>query len=66
MQSNIYLFRITNSPIADVFIVWAKTDSENNRIKGFILEKGQGIIEFVLQVLTVSSFSAHNNLSFTN
>lgn len=28
---------ITNSPIADVFIVWAKND--NGRIKGFILEK---------------------------
>lgn len=33
---------ITNSPIADVFIVWAKND--NNRIRGFILEKGmQGL-----------------------
>ncbi len=29
---------ITNSPIADVFIVWAKND--NGRIRGFILEKG--------------------------
>jgi glutaryl-CoA dehydrogenase len=29
---------ITNSPIADVFIVWAKTD--DGRIRGFILEKG--------------------------
>jgi glutaryl-CoA dehydrogenase len=29
---------ITNSPIADVFIVWAKTDDEV--IRGFILEKG--------------------------
>lgn len=28
---------ITNSPIADVFIVWAKND--NGRIRGFILEK---------------------------
>ncbi|WAR24363.1 GCDH-like protein [Mya arenaria] len=32
--------RITNSPIADVFIIWAKSKAENNRIKGFILEKG--------------------------
>jgi len=32
--------RITNSPIADVFIVWAKNKSEDNRIRGFILEKG--------------------------
>ena len=31
---------ITNSPIADVFIVWAKNTSENNAIRGFILDKG--------------------------
>ncbi len=31
---------ITNSPIADVFIVWAKNTAENNEIRGFILEKG--------------------------
>ena len=29
---------ITNSPIADIFIVWAKTD--DNNVRGFILEKG--------------------------
>jgi len=29
---------ITNSPIADVFVVWAKT--EDGKIRGFILEKG--------------------------
>ena len=29
---------ITNSPIADVFVVWAKTD--DGRIRGFILESG--------------------------
>jgi glutaryl-CoA dehydrogenase len=29
---------ITNSPIADVFVVWAKTDDD--AIRGFILEKG--------------------------
>lgn len=31
---------ITNSPIADVFVVWAKSDAHDNKIKGFILEKG--------------------------
>jgi len=31
---------ITNSPIADVFIVWAKSDAHDNKIRGFILEKG--------------------------
>jgi glutaryl-CoA dehydrogenase len=29
---------ITNSPIADVFVVWAKTD--DGEIRGFLLEKG--------------------------
>jgi glutaryl-CoA dehydrogenase len=29
---------ITNSPIADVFVVWAKGDDD--RIRGFVLEKG--------------------------
>lgn len=29
---------ITNSPIADIFIVWAKT--EDSIIRGFILERG--------------------------
>ncbi len=31
---------ITNAPIADVFIVWAKCDAEEGRVRGFILEKG--------------------------
>ncbi|CAG0901870.1 unnamed protein product [Cyprideis torosa] len=30
---------ITNSPIADVFIVWAKNSEENDQIRGFILER---------------------------
>lgn len=31
---------ISNAPIADVFIVWAKSAAHNNKIRGFILEKG--------------------------
>ncbi|MDT9597673.1 acyl-CoA dehydrogenase [Sphingosinicella rhizophila] len=31
---------ITNSPMADIFVVWAKSDSHDGKIKGFILEKG--------------------------
>ena len=31
---------ITNSPIADVFVVWAKSDGHGGGIKGFVLEKG--------------------------
>ena len=31
---------ISNSPIADVFIVWAKSAAHDNKIRGFILEKG--------------------------
>ncbi len=31
---------ISNSPIADVFVVWAKSREHGDAIKGFILEKG--------------------------
>jgi glutaryl-CoA dehydrogenase len=31
---------ITNSPVADVFVVWAKSDAHGGKICGFVLEKG--------------------------
>ena len=31
---------ISNAPIADVFVVWAKSEAHEGKIKGFILEKG--------------------------
>jgi len=31
---------ISNSPIADVFVVWAKSEAHDNKVRGFILEKG--------------------------
>ncbi|TRX55252.1 acyl-CoA dehydrogenase [Thalassomonas sp. M1454] len=31
---------ITNSPVADVFVVWAKSEAHDNQICGFVLEKG--------------------------
>lgn len=31
---------ISNAPIADVFVVWAKSDAHAGKIKGFVLEKG--------------------------
>ena len=31
---------ITNAPIADVFVVWAKSEAHDGQIRGFILEKG--------------------------
>ena len=31
---------ISNSPIADVFVVWAKSDAHGGKIRGFVLEKG--------------------------
>jgi len=31
---------ITNSPIADIFVIWAKSDAHDGKIRGFILEKG--------------------------
>lgn len=31
-------FRITNSPVADIAVVWAKCD--DGKVRGFILERG--------------------------
>jgi len=31
---------ISNSPIADVFVIWAKSDAHDGKIRGFVLEKG--------------------------
>jgi len=31
---------ITNSPIADVFVVWARSDAHDGKIRGFVLDKG--------------------------
>ncbi|MEO1142805.1 MAG: acyl-CoA dehydrogenase [Pseudomonadota bacterium] len=31
---------ISNSPFADVFVVWAKSEAHDGKIRGFILEKG--------------------------
>ena len=31
---------ISNSPIADVFVVWAKSSAHDGQIRGFILDKG--------------------------
>ena len=32
---------ISNAPIADIFIIWAKSNHHQNKIKGFIVEKDQ-------------------------
>ena len=35
---------ISNAPIADVFVVWAKSDAHGGKIRGFVLDKGtQGL-----------------------
>jgi glutaryl-CoA dehydrogenase len=31
---------ISNAPIADVFVVWAKSEAHGGRIRGFVLDKG--------------------------
>ena len=31
---------ISNAPIADVFIIWAKSEAHDGKIRGFVLEKG--------------------------
>lgn len=36
---------ITNSPIADVFVIWAKSDAHDGKIKGFVLERGMDGLE---------------------
>ncbi|MFQ3237610.1 MAG: glutaryl-CoA dehydrogenase [Paraglaciecola sp.] len=55
---------ITNSPIADVFVVWAKLD---RKIRGFVLEKGmQGLSapkiegKFSLDALTTGEIIMDN------
>ncbi|WP_106204216.1 acyl-CoA dehydrogenase [Aliiruegeria haliotis] len=36
---------ITNSPIADICVVWAKSDAHDGKIKGFLLERGMKGLE---------------------
>lgn len=31
---------ISNAPISDVFVIWAKSDAHDGKIRGFVLEKG--------------------------
>jgi glutaryl-CoA dehydrogenase len=31
---------ISNAPIADVFVIWAKSEAHGGKIKGFVLDKG--------------------------
>ncbi len=32
---------ISNAPLADVFVVWAKSEAHDNAIRGFVLEKAR-------------------------
>ncbi len=36
---------ISNAPIADVFVVWAKSEAHDGAIRGFVLEKGMKGLE---------------------
>lgn len=31
---------ISNAPIADVFVIWAKSEAHDNKIRGFVFERG--------------------------
>ena len=31
---------ISNAPLADLFVIWAKSDAHDDKIKGFLVEKG--------------------------
>lgn len=33
---------ISNAPVADVMVVWAKSDADDNKIKGFIIDRTNG------------------------
>ncbi len=35
---------ISNSPIADVFVVWAKSEAHGGKIRGFVLDKGMNAL----------------------
>ncbi|MGB3165470.1 MAG: acyl-CoA dehydrogenase [Alteraurantiacibacter sp.] len=36
---------ISNSPFADVFVVWAKSEAHDDKVRGFVLEKGMPGLE---------------------
>ncbi len=36
---------ISNSPFADVFVVWAKSEAHDDKVRGFVLEKGMAGLE---------------------
>ena len=36
---------ISNSPFADVFVVWAKSEAHDGKVRGFVLEKGMKGLE---------------------
>ena len=36
---------ISNAPIADVFVIWAKSDAHDGAIRGFVLERGMKGLE---------------------
>ena len=36
---------ISNSPFADVFVVWAKSEAHGDKVRGFVLEKGMAGLE---------------------
>ncbi len=59
---------ITNSPIADIFIVWALNENcETNSIKGFILEKGvKGLSTKVIENKTSLKISPTGQILIEN
>lgn len=42
---------ITNSPVADVAVVWAKSARHDGKIKGFLLERGMPVPSFLTLLL---------------
>jgi len=50
-----YNYRITNSPIADVFVVWART--EDKKLRGFLLERVSFLFLFFIFFFFSNSFN---------
>ena len=41
---------ISNAPIADVFVIWAKSEAHGGAIRGFVLEKGVEYISHAFEI----------------
>ena len=55
---------ISNAPIADVFVVWAKSEDHGNRIKGFVLEVNPKFLTTLKYKFSKQEYKEVANLPF--